>query len=403
MKCTYNSYRIAVLGCLAVLGACLPLISSAQTDVVVALQRSDDGVAWADISPGFQSISGGSQAWFRATVLPDGGSGAPAITNPVLVTVPASGGQVEVVLQSSVDLQTWFAAATGLVSISAREFFRLDGTAYSQVPAVSFDMGDPLDSLSNATPVHTVNLTAFIIQQTEVTKAQWDAVAAWAELNGYDISPADGSGKGPEYPVTNVSWFEAVKFANAKSEMEGLDPVYKLAGVVYRETLSSTIPAFDLSENGYRLPTEAEWECAARGGASGLRFPWGDNITHDDANYYSDGLPTYDLSPTTGFHPDWDDNGFPYTSVVGSFAANGYGLFDLIGNVREWGNDRYGQTYYSSVPDPVTDPTGPESGVPVIRGGSWSDTAADCRTARRLFDFPAESYNNLGFRLVRRN
>ena len=122
----------------------------------------------------------------------------------------------------------------------------------------------------------------------------------------------------------------------------------------------------ELGSQGYRLPTEAEWEKAARGGASGHRFPWSDadTITHSRANYYvrtqnGTNYYAYDISPTPGDHPIFNDGTLPYTSPVGSFAANGYGLYDMAGNVWEWCWDWYG--LYSS--GSQTDSHGPASGT----------------------------------------
>ena len=157
-------------------------------------------------------------------------------------------------------------------------------------------------------------------------------------------------------------------------------------------------PVVSWAANGYRLPTEAEWEKGARGGLVGKRFPWGDTITHSQANYFSvDGL-SYDLSPTVGVHPTYAVGAEPYTSPVGSFAPNGYGLNDMAGNVWQWCWDWYG-TYDTGTP---TDPRGPTSGSSrVFRGGGWSNRATNCRSAYRAGSDPDSGGGNIGFRLAR--
>ncbi len=283
------------------------------------------------------------------------------------------------------------------------------------IPAGVFLMGDAFGDedtnavlTANESPVHPVYVGAFHIDSREVTKAAWDGVHSWAVSNGFTFANA-GSGKAADHPVCGVSWYDCVKWCNARSRKEGLAPCYTVAGAVYTNGQAS--PVCDWSAGGYRLPTEAEWERAARGGAGGRRFPWTDrdSIDFNRANYHSpwvEGAPYYgyDDAASEGWHPVYGASGaVPWTSPAGSFATNAFGLFDMAGNVAEWCWD-IGRTYSA---EPQTDPRGASAGSHrMVRGGGWDEGAGDgpytARCAWRGYGTPADAGQTVGFRCVRR-
>jgi formylglycine-generating enzyme required for sulfatase activity len=279
-----------------------------------------------------------------------------------------------------------------------------DFTEFALIPAGNFTMGDSLiDGYVDDLPEVTVNVSAFLMAKNEVTMALWNEVRTWGASNGYtDI--AVGAVKEANHPAQKISWWDVVKWSNARSQKEGLTPVYTVSGAVMRT--GTTEPSADWSANGYRLPTEAEWEKAARGGLSGQRFPWGDTISFSQANYYANLALPYDLSGIQNNYHNRYRSGAAYTSPVRTFLANGYGLHDMAGNVFEWCWDWYGEAG-SSYRDGATDPRGANSGTArVIRGGSWGYDARYCRVAeRRVSGFgtfaPSHNSGHVGFRIAR--
>jgi formylglycine-generating enzyme required for sulfatase activity len=291
------------------------------------------------------------------------------------------------------------ATAAGLAVDSDAATLRVETapTGMVLIPAGPFVMGDPSTPVVGAAaelPAHSVQVSAFYLAKYEVTKALWDEVRSWGASHGYLDLPV-GEGKAANHPVHSIDWYELVKWCNARSEKEGLLPCYKVSGAVYRTGVST--PTCDWSANGYRLPCEAEWEKAARGGPAGLHFPWGNAISHSSANFWNAGGESYQ-SGSAGAHPTFATGGDPYTSPVGSFAPNGFGLYDMAGTVREWCWDWWGDYAEAS----QTDPRGPSTGYfRAIRGGAWYNFGAGSRCACRPVVWPTDADNTNGFRVAR--
>ena len=270
----------------------------------------------------------------------------------------------------------------------------VQGMTLLTLPAGDFDMGctaaQQADGNCHASegPVHTVTLTSDIwVGETEVTQSQWEAAMS---SNPSNFGPnGDGADCGGDCPVETVNWWEALAFANAISSAEGLVPCYALSGCNTNtpgsdmECTGVTIdsPGGDVYGcEGYRLPTEAEWEYAARGGGD-LLYSGSDTLS--DVGWYS-------------------DNSGSTTHAVGTAPqANAWGFYDMSGNVWEWTWDWYGASYYAS--SPSSDPTGPSNPGTnrVFRGGYWGNSAANTRVANRGSSTPDLLNGNIGFRLAR--
>jgi len=276
------------------------------------------------------------------------------------------------------------------------------------IPAGSFIQGENTGP-STTRPEHTTHVGAFRMDKFEVTRADWEKVATWAQTHGYDIPVILRFNQAPynvpmDHPAVAVSWYDAVKWCNARSEMEGRHPAYftdATASVIYRTGQADLTSAHvNWAGDGYRLPTEAEWERASRGGAEQTQFSWGDALPDLRANHW-------DYQIFKGRAPN---GAFPYTERVGYFdgtqpggmpdMANAYGLYDMGGNAWEWTWDRMSD--YSN--DIQHDPRGPDSGTQRIqRGGSWWNYTDQANNFQRL-PFPpdgSDDYGMNGFRCVR--
>jgi formylglycine-generating enzyme required for sulfatase activity len=354
---------------------------------------------------GLALVAGVSQATAQVTNL----GIAPIAGGQSLIYWPI--GTMNYVLQTTTNLSStnWVTATTAVAVNTAAVmnsapagFFRLQPVTVpagmALIPAGWFTMGNSIGDgdITDASPTN-VYVSAFVMDINLVSYGFWTNVYAYAMSNGYNFVDSGTNGyfdTGTNYPVSTVDWFDGVKWSNARSQQAGLKPVYYTdAGFtqVFTNGDSGTTVYQNLAADGYRLPTEAEWEKAARGGCTGLRFPWGNLIHTDQAQYSYSSSYDYDSGPANApFGP----------SPVGSFDVNGYGLQDMAGNELEWCWDWYGTPY--GQPSNIN-PTGAgsASGFRVARGGLWIRYADYARCADRKYGNPSGAYLAFGFRCVR--
>lgn len=271
--------------------------------------------------------------------------------------------------KSNVMLVTAFTFLNGIFSFAQTNIPPLPEMV--KVEGGTFAMGcgrndSPCDK--DEKPVRQVTLSTFMMSKYEVSTYEWKQ---YAKENGIQLAATDWKAN-DNLPITNITWLQAIKYCNWLSTKQGLTPAYTQRGGQY---------ACDFNANGFRLPTEAEWEFAARGGnkSKGYKYAGADdmqNISWNKAN--SKGQP----------HP------------YGTKLPNELGIFDLTGNVWEWCWDWYNPDYYKF--NETKDPKGPINGEKKIsRGGSWDSTPSYARTSNRMNTYPDTTYPFYGLRLVR--
>ncbi len=237
------------------------------------------------------------------------------------------------------------------------------------IPGGEFLMGSPPSvkgRFSSEGPVHQVYIGPFYLAETEVTVGQWRKFIEETSYEWDKWSLLKEYAPGDNYPIVFINWADAEAFCHWLAAREG---------------------------KRYRLPTEAEWEKAARGGLEGKNYPWGDEEPDGSQCNFADkntDLPWTDKNA---------DDGYAYTAPVRSYPPNGYGLYDMAGNVWEWCQDWYDWEYYQK--SPRENPKGSASGIDrSIRGGSWCNDANIIRCAFRGFLLPVVPSHPRGFRVA---
>ncbi len=281
------------------------------------------------------------------------------------------------------------------------------GIEFATIPGGTFQMGDSFsEGLPFERPVHTVTVSSFKMSRHAITAAQYvhflnEAAAAGLVKERYGtIYPIDDHVYGQ--PWCDISsWYGSspIVYDNGVFSVQVVDGEDRSNHPVVHVSWIGAKAFCD--QYGFIFPTEAQWEYAARSGEAGRRYPWGNTITHDLANYYSDPYYAYDISDTRGYHPHFKTTAFNYTAPVGTFAPTGYGLHEMIGNVYEWCGDWYAD--YSA--EPQIDPTGPTTkpeiaAARVTRGGCWQFGAYYCRNSSRSAREPDFREPYIGFRVV---
>nr|AGS53350.1 serine/threonine kinase [uncultured bacterium contig00014] len=333
---TIGTDRVTVLWDSAGVGFSYRIYYHTLNNPADALSRAASGTS-IDIS----GLTGNTQYYFWVSTVQDGREG----DRSAALTVRTAAAQTASAPQTApVAVQP---AAQPVRSVPAG-FVRINGG--------TFTMGSPSyeANRSNDEFQHQVTVSAFYMGRYEVTQREYETV----------MGTNPSSNRGPNLPVVNVTWFDAVNYCNRRSQREGLISAY---------TISGTNVTWNRSANGYRLPTEAEWEYACRAGTTSA-YNTGSSITKSQANIDSRS-----------------------TTEVGRFSPNSWGLYDMHGNVWEWCWDWYGE--YSFVDQ--TDPRGASSGSRrVLRGGSWDYGAQDLRSAARSRRAQSGWVTNVGFRVV---
>jgi formylglycine-generating enzyme required for sulfatase activity len=275
---------------------------------------------------------------------------------------------------------TWTAPLTG----DCRFYYMVFETnELIHVPGGTFMMGDTRGAGSqNELPVHSVTLNSFYMSEYQVTQAEYSHYMQPPSIWTIQFGLGDG------YPAYFVSWYAALKYCNLRSMDEGLTPVYSISGftnpadwgdVPNASNAEWNAAICNLNANGYRLPTEAEWEYAARGGTNNPDYLYSGSDEIDAVAWY-DNIGNYGSKP------------------VGEKAPNGLGIYDMSGNIYEWCWDAW-SSYSGGHSD---NPTGPVTGLyRVFRGGYWASSASNCRVAYRNSFAPFYAYNPYGFRVCR--